>query len=63
LGLRLRGGVVVQEIVNGQMFMLVARHMVTNPNGNRAQARVTLQVDFETGEVRRDELVLRCVSS
>lgn len=50
------------EIVNGQMFEIVARHMLVNPDGNRIQARVTLQVDLRTGDVRKDEADLRCVT-
>jgi hypothetical protein len=53
---------VEEEIVNGQMFQIVARHMLVNPNGNRVQARVLLQVDLTTGEVRRDYADLRCVT-
>jgi hypothetical protein len=41
----------------------VRKRPVTNPNGNKIQARLTLQVDLKTFEVRRDELVLRCVRS
>jgi hypothetical protein len=52
-----------EEIVNGEKFSIVARDMLTNPNGNKIQARLTLQVDLKTFEVRRDELVLRCVRS
>ena len=54
---------VEEEIVNGEKFSIVARHMLTNPNGNKIQARVTLQVDLKTFEVRRDETVVRCVRS
>jgi hypothetical protein len=54
-----RGG--EEEIVNGEKFSIVARHMLTNPNGDKIQARVTLQVDLKTSEVRRDEVDVRCV--
>jgi len=37
--------------------------MLVNPNGNRVQARVLLQVDLTTGEVRRDYADLRCVTA
>jgi hypothetical protein len=54
---------IVAEVGNGQVFKFVLRHMLGNPNGNRIQVRVTLQIDLRTGEVRTDDFVLRCVGN
>jgi hypothetical protein len=38
-----------EEVFNGQVCKFVLRHMLGNPNGNRIQVRVTIQIDVGTG--------------